>query len=164
MGKTTPLYITPGQRRRLKALVARPSAGAGRVRRARVVLMAADGVSGVEIARRLSLSVPQVSRIRKRFEKGKVEGLADQPKAGRGNNVPEALVRKVVTTVMSAPPAGHSHWSTRVLGRHVGLGHTVVHEILRANDLKPHLQGTFKVSKDPVLCRPNAGVELRSTT
>lgn len=111
--------------------------------------MAADGVPGVEIATRLSLSVPQVSRIRKRFEVGKVEGLADRPKPGRGNNVPEELVREVVTTVMSPPPAGHSHWSTRVLAGAVGLGKTAVHEILRANDLKPHLQRTFKISKDP---------------
>src|SRR5262245_21092443 len=110
MGKTRPLHIAPGQRKSLEALVARPSATAGHARRARVVLMAAAGVPGVEIARRLSLSVPQVSRIRKRFEVGKVEGLADQPKAGRGNNVPEALVRKVVATVMSPPPSGYSHW------------------------------------------------------
>jgi DNA-binding CsgD family transcriptional regulator len=87
MGKTTPLRITARQQKQLDTLVARPSATAGHVRRARVVLMAAEGVRGVEIARRLSLSIPQVSRIRKRFEKGKVRGLADQPKAGRGNNV-----------------------------------------------------------------------------
>src|ERR1700759_3405655 len=30
-----------------------------------------------------------------------------------------------------------------------GLGDTAVHEILRANDLKPHLQRTFKISRDP---------------
>ena len=149
MGRTTALEATPAQRRTLKALIARPSAGAGHVRRARVILLAADGVPGVEIARRLALSVPQVSRIRKRFAVGGVEGLAEQPKAGRGNNVPEALVRKVVSTVMSPPPAGYSHWSTRQLARTVGLGRTAVHEILRANDLKPHLQRTFKISKDP---------------
>lgn len=111
--------------------------------------MAADGVSGVEIARRLSLSIPQVSRIRKRFDVGKISGLADQPKPGRGNNVPESMVQKVVATVMGPPPSGHSHWSTRELGRRVRLGRTTVHEILRANDLKPHLHRTFKVSKDP---------------
>lgn len=149
MGRTKPLLVTPTQRRALETLVSRSSASAGHVRRARVVLMAGEGVTGVEIARRLSLSVPQVSRIRKRFEAGKVEGLADQPKPGRGNNVPEAMVRRVVATVMSPPPPGHSHWSTRQLGRRVGLGHTSVHEILRANDLKPHRQRTFKVSKDP---------------
>lgn len=111
--------------------------------------MAGDGVPGVEIATRLSLSVPQVSRIRKRFEAGKVEGLRDQPKPGRGNNVPEETVRRVVATVMSPPPPGHSHWSTRELAKRVDLGKTAIHEILRANDLKPHLQRTFKVSKDP---------------
>jgi transposase len=149
MGKTRPLRLTPTQREKLMTLVARPSASAGHVRRARVVLMAADGVPGVEIAVRLSLSVPQVSRIRKRFEFGKVEGLADRPKPGRGNNVPESVVQKVVTTVMGPPPSGHSHWSTREIGKRVGLSKTTVHEILRANDLKPHLQRTFKVSKDP---------------
>lgn len=149
MGKTTRLTVTAAERRKLEALVAQPSASAGHVRRARVVLMASDGVPGVEIAMRLSLSVPQVSRIRRRFEAGKVEGLADQPKAGRGNNVPEATVREVVATVMKPPPAGHSHWSTRLLAGEVGLGKTVIHKILRANDLKPHLQRTFKVSKDP---------------
>ena len=75
--------------------------------------MAADGVPGVEIAHRLSLSVPQVSRIRKRFDTSKVEGLADQPKAGRGNTVAVTVVRQVVAMAMSAPPAGHSHWSAR---------------------------------------------------
>lgn len=149
MGRTVPLSVTRSQRSALRRLVARPSAGAGHVRRARLVLMAADGVSGVEIARRLGLTVPQVSRIRKRFAESGVDGLADQPKAGRGNNVPEAIVRRVVAMVMSPPPAGFSHWSTRQLARRIGLGRTAVHEILRANDLKPHLLRTFKASKDP---------------
>ena len=133
----------------LEALVAQPTAPAGHVRRARLVLLAHEGVSGVEIAKRLHLSVPQVSRLRKRFERGGVAGLADQPKPGRGNNVSEAKVREIVKTVMEPPPAGYSHWSVRQLAVRVKLGHTVVHKILRANDLKPHLQQTFKVSKDP---------------
>jgi len=149
MGRTKVLRLTDTERSDLEAVVKRPSASAGHARRARVVLLAGEGVPGVEIAKRLSLSVPQVSRIRKRFLLGKVEGLEDQPRPGRGNNVSEELVRRVVATVMSPPPAGYSHWSTRQLARHVGLGHTAVHKILRANDLKPHQQRTFKVSKDP---------------
>jgi transposase len=103
----------------------------------------------VEIARRLSLSVPQVSRIRRRFFESGVAGLGKQPKPGRGNKVPEAKVRQVVETVMGPPPAGHSHSSTRVLARRVGLGPTVVYKIFRANDLKPHFSRTLKVSRDP---------------
>jgi transposase len=111
--------------------------------------MAAEGVRGTEIGRRLRLTAPQVSRICARFRKGRVKGLADRPKAGRGNAVSEAQVRLVIQKVMGPPPLGTSHWSTRMLAREVGLGHTAVHDILRANDLKPHLQGTFKISRDP---------------
>jgi transposase len=103
----------------------------------------------VEIARRLSLSVPQVSRIRRRFFESGVAGLGKQPKPGRGNKVPEAKVRQVVETVMNPPPAGHSHSSTRVLARRVGLGPTVVYKIFRAKDLKPRFSRTLKVSRDP---------------
>jgi transposase len=106
-------------------------------------------VRGTEIAARLHLTAPQVCRIRARFERDGVDGLADQPRRGRGNNVPEDQVRLVISKVMGPPPTGHSHWSTRTLAKEVGLGHTAVHEILRANDLKPHLQRTFKISRDP---------------
>ena len=149
MREGRPIRLSSSERSELELLVSRRSAAAGHVRRARVILFSSDGIRGVEIAQRLSLSVPQVSRIRRRFFESGVAGLADQPKPGRGNNVPEAKVRQVVATVMSPPPAGHSHWSTRVLARRVGLGATVVHKILRANDLKPHLSRTFKVSRDP---------------
>lgn len=150
MGRTKPLRVSARDRKALETLVAQPTAPAGHVRRARLVLLSSEGVPGVEIAKRLHLSVPQVSRLRKRYERGGVAGLADQPKPGRGNSVAEAKVQEIVKTVMEAPPAGHSHWSVRLLAARVKLGHTVVHKILRANDLKPHLQRTFKVSKDPL--------------
>jgi transposase len=143
------LKTTKSQRRKLVSLLAKRTLMYAHARRIRIVLLAADGVSGVETARRVGISVPQVSRVRKRFENGGVEGLAERPRPGRGNSVPEKLVRKIVAMVMTPPPAGYSHWSCGQLAGQVGLGKTVVHKILRANDLKPHLSATFKVSKDP---------------
>ena len=113
------------------------------------MLLAAEALPGAEVASRVGLTVSQVSRIRKRFEKGRVQGLEEQPRSGRGNGVPEKIVRRIVTKVMTPPPAGYSHWSCALLAADVGLGKTVVNKILRANDLKPHLTSTFKVSKDP---------------
>lgn len=150
MGKTEPLRVSARDLKALKSLLEKDSVPAGHARRARLVLLAHEGVPGVEIAKRLHLSVSQVSRLRKRFLEGGVVGLADQPKAGRGNNIPEEKVREIVKTVMEPPPAGYSHWSVRQLAKKVKLGHTVVHKVLRANDLKPHLHRTFKVSKDPL--------------
>jgi transposase len=114
-----------------------------------VILLGADGVPGVEIARRLGLKEPAVARIRRRFSVGGVPGLEDQPKAGRGNNVPKDMIQKIIAKALSRPPAGYSHWSTPQLAGEFGLGKTVIHKILRANDVKPHLTRTFKVSKDP---------------
>ena len=58
-------------RAELKATVARPSAHAGLVRRARVVLVSAEGISAVEIEKRLDLSPETVSRIRKRYNESR---------------------------------------------------------------------------------------------
>jgi transposase len=149
MGRTVPLSLTDEQRRELEDLAGKRTLKQGHARRVRVVLLAADGVPGVEIARRVGLTKFQVSRIRGRFAEGGVAGLADQPKPGRGNNVPLATVGRILSTVMGPPPKGYSHWSTGLLGRKFDLGRTVVHKILRANDVQPHRHRTFKVSKDP---------------
>lgn len=149
MRSAVPIHLSAKQRGELEAFLALRNAPAGHIRRVRVALLAADGVRNVEIARRLDLSVPQVSRIRHRFLQSGVSGLAEQPRSGRGNRVESSIVRRVVTLVMNPPPPGFSHWSTRLVGRQTGLSNVTVHKILRENDLKPHLLRTFKISKDP---------------
>lgn len=77
-------------------------------------------------------------------------GLADQPKAGRKNHaVTPQQVERIASLVMSPPPKGYSRWSTRQIGERVKLTSATVARVLRANDLKPHLARTFKVSRDP---------------
>jgi Homeodomain-like domain-containing protein len=83
--------VSAEQRRQLEKIVARPSEGTGLVRRARVILLSASGETGSEIALRLDPSSEAVSRIRARFHEGGVEGLNEQPKAGRKDHaVPSA--------------------------------------------------------------------------
>ena len=93
----------------LDALVARARAPAGLVRRARVVLLSAAGDAAVDIAARLELSPEAVSRIRRRFVREGVDGLADRPKAGRRDHAVPAEVddlhrRTDRTTCPVAPP------------------------------------------------------------
>ena len=71
MGRRVPLSVTKEQRRQLEELAGRRTLKQGHARRVRIVLLAADGVAGVEIARRVGISEFQVSRIR-RFEEGGV--------------------------------------------------------------------------------------------
>ena len=72
MRTTVPLKMTPSAREKLKVLLAKRTLAHAYARRIRIVLLAADGVSGIEISRRVSISHFQVSRIRRRFEQGGV--------------------------------------------------------------------------------------------
>lgn len=144
------MKVTPKQRAELERIVARASEGAGLVRRARVILLSAEGITGKEVALRLDLSAEQVSRIRSRFRSEGISGLSERKKAGRKDHaVPSATIERVVQLAMSPPPAGRSRWTTRLLGREVELTPGCVSDILRANGLKPHLVRTYKVSRDP---------------
>jgi len=150
MGQTIAMKISPKERRELESIVARPSEVAGLVRRARVVLLSADGVSGREIATRLDLSAEQVSRIRARFRVERVPGLAARHRSGRKDHaVDPATVDRILHLAMSPPPAGRSRWTTRLLAKVVRLTSGCISDILRKHGLKPHLVRTYKVSRDP---------------
>lgn len=130
--------------------MARRSAHAGHARRARIVLLSDDGIPGREIAERVGISSQHVSRIRARFVENGVDGLAEQPKAGRKDHaVPAEVVERIVQTTLSPPPAGRTRWMTRLPAAKFKLTSATVSKLLRANGLKPHLVRTYKVSRDP---------------
>ena len=150
MAHVNSIRLYGGQRRALEAIAARPSEAAGVARRALVVLWSADGVAAVEIATRLNLSPEAVSRIRRRFLDGGIEGLAERPKAGRKDHALSAeTIEKIVQLALSPPPAGRTRWTTRLLGQAVGITSGAVSNVLRREGLKPHCVRTYKVSRDP---------------
>jgi transposase len=129
---------TRKQQKMLNAVIARPSAPAGVVRRARVILLSAAGVSGIDIAAQIDLSPESVSRIRRRFVEAGVDGLLDQPKAGRRDHaVPADTVEQIIQLALSPPPAKRSRWTTRLLADAVGRTSGCISDILRAHGLKP---------------------------
>jgi transposase len=137
--KQTRLELSDDARDALRRIVASEGASRGHVRRARVVLLTADDVPGVEIARRLGLSVGQVSRIRRRFEHGGVEALADKPHPGRRDHgVSCETIHRVLALSSSAPPPGRRRWSTRLIGSEVGLTSATVAKILRLHSSGAH--------------------------
>jgi transposase len=73
----------------------------------------------------------------------------DAPRSGRTPSVtPEVESRIVKTTLNDRPPAA-THWSTRTLGEHLGLSATTIRRVWARNGVKPHLQRSFKLSRDP---------------
>lgn len=150
MGRVNSIRLYGGQRRVLEKMAARPSEAAGVTRRALVVLWSADGVAASEIADRLKLSPEAVSRIRRRFLEGGVDGLAERPKTGRKDHALSAeTVDQIVQLALSPPPAGRTRWTCRLLGKEVGVSSGAISKVLRQEGLKPHRVRTYKVSRDP---------------
>jgi transposase len=149
MGRAIEIKLTVEEREELEARVSRPSEEAALVRRARVILLSARGVGGREIALRLDLSPEHVSKIRGWFRAGGIAGLI-RPRSGRKDHaVPAETEHRVVQLAMSPPPPGRSRWTTRLLGKEMGLTSGCISDVLRKNGLKPHLVRTYKVSRDP---------------
>lgn len=156
MACSTPVARTPRQfalteeaRRELERLVRTPTTAAGLSRRARAVLLMADGVSGAEVARRCGYTSVQVSRIRRRVAEQGPAGIAERPRSGRPPVISARKRAQVVALTMARPQAGLSQWTTREVARRTDVSHTTVHRIWKAHDLKPHRLETFKFVTDP---------------
>ncbi|MBA3418304.1 MAG: helix-turn-helix domain-containing protein, partial [Geodermatophilaceae bacterium] len=109
---------------------------AGLAQRARIVLLAADGVPNAEIAARVGVSRPTVNLWRDRYAGAGLAGLEDRPRPGRPRRVDETQI--VVATLTPPPPKlGVTHWSSRLLGDHLGVGNATVARVWRRWDLQP---------------------------
>jgi transposase len=81
--RVAPLGLRDGDREKLTSLVRALSVRAGLAQRARIVLLAGDGVSNTEIARLVGSSRPTVILWRGRYARSGIAGLNDQPRSGR---------------------------------------------------------------------------------
>ncbi|HVM00138.1 MAG TPA: helix-turn-helix domain-containing protein [Egibacteraceae bacterium] len=90
MPRTSPYRIdlTDDERRQLEANARAYTSPYCDVVRAKIVLMAADGLRNDEIAARLDTPRQVVSRWRKRFYEQRLAGLADLPRGGRPPGFP----------------------------------------------------------------------------
>jgi transposase len=137
--------------RRLRILSNRKRVEARVQMRARIVLMAADGMSDKDIAEKLDTDRRVCARWRARFLAAGVDGLLhDASRPGRPRTACEpANVQEVVRVTLEEAPQGATHWSTRTLAEHLGSNATAVARIWRAHGLKPHRIESFKLSNDP---------------
>lgn len=147
--RTRPVVLDASERAELERLVRASSARAGLSRRARAVVLMADGFPGVEIARRTGYTSVQISRLRRRFATERVGGLRDRPRPGRPHTVTARKIAQVVAWTLKGPPPGLTHWTTRDLAQRLRLSYAMVHRIWRAHALQPHRVETFKFTTDP---------------
>src|SRR5919199_211852 len=144
-----PLAMSDKQREVLETLSRSRSAAHRVVQRARVLLLAADGVSNSEISEVCGVSRPTVLAWRNQFDKEGLTGFGEVAK-GRGPkpSISEEKIAQIVELTLHSKPEGETHWSCRSMAKQVGVSPASVQRIWSARGLKPHLVKTFKLSND----------------
>lgn len=144
------LVISDEDRATLESWTRSSTVPAGRVERARIVLAVAAGAGTSGAARMLEVSRPTVIKWRDRFVANGIAGLADDPRSGRPKTIDDAAI---IAATLDPPPASLAvtHWSSRLLGRHLGVGDATVARAWRRYGVKPWRRETFKFSTDPEL-------------
>src|ERR1700747_18820 len=91
------------------------------VERARVILLASNGLNGKEIAERLETRTARVSKGPRRFAKERIAGLLDAPRPGeQRRKYNEATEEQILKALDEPPPAGYNRWNGRLLAEHLG--------------------------------------------
>ena len=128
-------------------------APAALVQRAKILLLAAEGLSNTEIAQQVGCSRPTVILWRHRYTTAGLDGLLDQPRPGRPQTVRADRRAEILAATLTPPPEhlGVTHWSTRLLASELGVSHNTVARVWADHDLKPWRTETFKFSTDPQL-------------
>lgn len=144
------LVLREGDEAGLAALTRASSVRAGLAQRARIVLLASQGVSNTRIAELVGVSRPTVIGWRERYGERGLAGLDDEDRSGRPRTVDH---RGIVAATLRPPPKkyGVTHWSSRLLGRHLRIGDATVARAWREFGVQPWRSEPFRFSTDPEL-------------
>lgn len=144
-----PLTLTDSEREELVSMTRSRSMPQSLASRARVVLLAADGMSNTEIAERMGLSKPTVGIWRDRYRTQRLAGLYDEPRPGGPRSIEDEQVATLLRKTLKTKPRDGTHWSCRSIAAETKLSKSTVQRVWKAFGLQPHRQKHFKISTDP---------------
>lgn len=115
--------------------------------RARIVLLAAQGLPAVDIASQVGCSRPTVTLWRSRYEHDGIDGLVDAPRSGAPPKLTQQRKDEILAATLAPPPKrlGVTHWSSRLLAKHLGdVSHVTILRLWQTWQLQPWRAATFK--------------------
>jgi transposase len=149
-GKAVASELTASERDELAAVQRRHGTTQAGALRARIVLLAAEGLTNIAIADRLGIAKHTAGKWRHRFARDRLDGLHDEPRPGAPRQIGDDAIAETIRRTLETLPAGATHWSLRSMAKVAGYAPSTIHRIWQAFGLQPHRQETFKLSSDPM--------------
>jgi transposase len=145
-----PVILTDVQRNELRSIASSRTVSVRFAQRARMILLAGDGLLNKDIAKTVGVRRQAVALWRNRYLDLGLEGIArDAPRGGRHRTArSKAKVRAIIQRTTQTTPADATHWSTNSMARAAGVSASTVGRIWREHGIKPHRVKSFKLSND----------------
>ena len=108
------------------------------MKRAKIVLVAAEEQQNQTIADLLGMDRRQVSRWRRRFVEKRLAGIEkDLPRGGRKAHKREQWTTSTIEATTQSQPSDATHWSVRTLATKLGIDKSMVHRVWQPVVLSP---------------------------
>jgi transposase len=137
------------ERKELRDRVRSRTLPAEDVRRARLILLLAQGKSYLTIRQLLGCNPNYISRWKERFEAERLAGLYSRHRGRAVEKRTPALEARILEWTRRPAADGSTHWSSRKLAQHLGVSHMMVARVWRRAGLKPHRIERYMASDDP---------------
>jgi len=127
-------------------------------RRARCILLLADGISWSRIRGQLRCGDSYIARWSQRFAAERLAGLYSRHCGQPATVLTPKLEAKILDWTRRGPQDGTTHWSTRRLSQALRVSHMMVARVWAKHGLKPHRLERYMASDDPDFERKAADV------
>jgi len=118
--------------------------------RCRLVLAAAAGQQDLQIASAYRISRHTAALWRGRVRTAGIEAVWDiQAGRGRKPKYDGAKRDALIAATLQTKPKGMTHWSCRLMAKAQSVSKNTVNRVWQLHNLKPHLNQSFKLSRDP---------------
>jgi transposase len=148
--KAREVRLKPKVRKVLEARCRAPTTAQRDVRRARIVLLAAEGRSTRSIAEQVGVQPRIVSNWRRRFAEQGLSGLKDRPRAGKRPIYGKATNKRILALLDKPRPRGYARWTGPLLAKALGdVDVQYVWRFLREHNIDLAARKSWCESNDP---------------
>src|ERR1700681_935592 len=144
------IMLTKSERMELTKQATKRTGRAEDARRARLVLLLAEGHTWDDICDRLPCSRGFIDSWSKRFAAERVAGLYSRHRGQTASVLTPRLEARILEWTLKKKPAdGSTQWSTRKLGQALSVSHMMVSRVWAKHGLQPHRLERYLTSNDP---------------
>ncbi len=156
--QATPIELKPEQKTVLESWIRSSTTEQRLVFRARIIILAHEGMGTNVIARRLETRPATVTKWRIRFAKLGLDGLKDAPRTGQRRRYLPEDERRVLRMLDQSPPSGYAQWNGRLLSQALSLPANFIWKVLRCHGIQLQRRRSWCISTDPQFAQKAADI------